>query len=69
MIKLNGEEFPIDGEKVLFDIIKTLELDWKINLESTVVVVNEQLVKKENWKDTIIKSGNIVEVLSFVSGG
>lgn len=69
MIMLNGEEFAIDGELILFDLIKRLESDWKLDLESSVVLVNDQLIKKENWSDVIIKFGNILEVLSFVSGG
>lgn len=69
MIMLNGEEFAIDGELILFDLIKRLESDWKLDLESSVVLVNDQLIKKENWSDVIIKVGNILEVLSFVSGG
>jgi thiamine biosynthesis protein ThiS len=64
-IKINGKD-----EKLKEDIDITTYLSQKgIKKESIVVVINEDVVKKENFEKVIIKDGDIVEILRFVSGG
>ena len=46
-----------------------LEREWSIELSGAVVLVNDEIVKKDRWEDTEISENAEIEVLSFVSGG
>jgi len=41
----------------------------EIKKESVVVVLNENVIKKEDFEKIVIKDGDRVEILRFVSGG
>ncbi|MGB0404691.1 MAG: sulfur carrier protein ThiS [Fusobacterium sp.] len=51
------------------NFIENLSEEKKINLSSAVILINTDLVKKDNWHKTIIKENDDIEVLAFVSGG
>ena len=68
-IQLNGENFQFERDKSLMELVKSLEKEWEITLENAIVLVNDDIVPKGKWKETIILEDNQVEVLSFVSGG
>jgi sulfur carrier protein len=68
-IVLNGEKVKISPQENLMLYIKELGHQWKIELDGAVVLINDQIVKKDSWKETLIKDGDSLEVLSFVSGG
>ena len=68
-IQLNGENFQFERDKSLMELVKSLEKEWEITLENAIVLVNDDIVPKGKWVETIIFEDNQVEVLSFVSGG
>jgi len=68
-IQLNGENFQFERDKSLMELVKSLEKEWEITLENAIVLVNDDIVPKGKWEETIILEDNQVEVLSFVSGG
>lgn len=68
-IILNGEKTTISSQENLMSYIKGLGVQWKIELEGAVVLLNNDIVKKDVWNETLIKEGDSLEVLSFVSGG
>jgi len=68
-IILNGEKTAIPTKENLLQYIKELSQQWEISLDGAVVLINDQIIKKDNWKNTLISDGDLLEVLSFVSGG
>ncbi|WP_319370451.1 sulfur carrier protein ThiS [uncultured Ilyobacter sp.] len=68
-IILNGEKTTISPKENLMVYIKELGHQWKIDLDGAVVLINEQIVKKDIWQNTSVNDGDLLEVLSFVSGG
>ncbi len=64
-IKLNGKEETLKNE---IDILSFLK-EKGIKKESVVVMINENIVKKENFEVIYIKDKDVVEILRFVSGG
>lgn len=66
-IELNGEEFSLETEISVANFIKE-ELDVD-DVSSLVVVLNDEVIKKENYGLTKIKEGDIVELVRFVEGG
>lgn len=68
-IKLNGENYELQKEMTVVELLDDLSKDWKIDLSGAVVLINDNVIKKNNWKIEKIANDYVVEVLSFVSGG
>lgn len=64
MVKINGEMTDAAGS-VLEDIL----VEKGFNMKFIAVEINEHIVKKADYPETILQDGDTVEVVSFVSGG
>lgn len=64
MVAVNGVEQAIDGI-CLAAYLK----ENNYRLECIAVEINEEIVPKKEYDSTILKDGDIVEVVSFVGGG
>lgn len=65
MVLINGKEVKIKNEISLYELLKENEFEP----DFVAVEVNEELVKRENFKNFLVKDGYKVEVFSFVGGG
>ena len=65
MVLINGKEVKIENEISLYEILKENEFEP----DFVAVEVNQKLVKRENFKNFLVKDGYKVEVFSFVGGG
>lgn len=69
-ILLNGTKYEIEKEDIsVEELVKELEVKWNIDLSGAVVLVNDEIVKKDSWKTQKLANDYHLEVLSFVSGG
>ena len=69
-IILNGERYEISKDEITVEeLLSELSVKWNIDLSGAVVLVNENIVKKNDWKTEKIAMDYHLEVLSFVSGG
>ena len=64
-IVVNGKELDAKKDITVLQLLKEL----KILDKTMAVAVNLKVVKKENWKDFVIKENDRVEFLYFVGGG
>ena len=64
MVKINGEMTDA-ARAVLEDIL----VEKGFNMKFIAVEINEHIVKKADYPETILQDGDTVEVVSFVSGG
>nr|WP_270304614.1 sulfur carrier protein ThiS [Baileyella intestinalis] len=64
MVKINGEMTDAAGA-VLEDIL----VEKGFNMKFIAVEINEHIVNKADYPETILQDGDTVEVVSFVSGG
>lgn len=64
MVKINGEMTDAAGA-VLEDIL----VEKGFNMKFIAVEINEHIVKKADYPETILQDDDTVEVVSFVSGG
>lgn len=62
---INGENLEFESGKNIDEILAILGVESKI----FAVVVNANLVKKEDYKSTILCEGDKVEMLQFMGGG
>lgn len=63
-ITLNGEIKKVKAENI-YDLVKSL----KIDSDGVVILLNDEVVKKEFWSESNLNVKDSVEVLYFVSGG
>ena len=65
MVLINDKEVKIKNEISLYEFLKENKFDPLF----VAVEVNQELVKRENFKNFLVKDGYKVEVFSFVGGG
>lgn len=64
MVKINGEMTDAAGT-----VLEDLLLEKGYNMKFIAVEINEHIVKKADYPETVLQDGDSVEVVSFVSGG
>lgn len=64
-IKINGCEQEIDGAKTL----EELAAIKKLIKNNIVMELNREIIPKEQWLKTVLKKGDLLEIVSFVGGG
>ena len=64
-ILLNGKIYLISKDKNIDELVKDLDLKNK----SFALAVNGEVVKKEAFKQFVIKSNSKIEIISAVGGG
>jgi sulfur carrier protein len=64
-IVINGEQKEIKDGTTLLEAIASLKIEDKV----MAAAVNMQIVKKDDWNNYKIKSGDKLELLQFVGGG
>ena len=68
-ILLNGKGYSSEKISTVKELLMELQREWSIELSGAVVLVNDEIVKKDRWEATEISENAEIEVLSFVSGG
>lgn len=69
-IVLNGEKYEVFKEDITVgELLEELSVKWNIDLSGAVVLVNDEIVKKNEWEIKKVGKDYHLEVLSFVSGG
>ncbi len=64
-ISLNGEPHQLEREISVMQLVESL----KVKLTRVAVELNREVVPKAKYADTIIRAGDVVEVINFVGGG
>ena len=65
MIILNGKEKEFEGEATVEDFIR--QQNYK--KEQVAVELNEKIIPKTDYSETVVKDGDVIEILSFMGGG
>ena len=64
-IQLNGERYEVPAPLTIDALLVQLEIDAR----RVAVELNEYVVKKAAYGDTLVSEGDVVEVVNFVGGG
>ena len=64
MIKVNGEMLDMDGKTVV-ELLGSMEY----GSQRVAVEINEEIVPRASYGETVLKDGDTVEVVRFVGGG
>lgn len=70
MFNLGGNSMFVNDREVNFQgNLKELILFLNYPTEKIVVLVNGEIVKKENWENIKLKDEDYIEIVSLVGGG
>ena len=64
-IVVNGELQEVSPECTVFQLLE----DKAMPVNTTVVELNREILKREHWQSTILQAGDNLEVLVFMGGG
>lgn len=64
MVAINGKDYAAEG-KNLASVLTEMKYDFR----TIAVEINEEIVSKKFYEETILNDGDVVEVVSFVGGG
>lgn len=64
MIRING----VDIDKIEILLMQYLE-ENSISPQRIAVELNEEILPKSNYAATVLKDGDVVEIVNFVGGG
>ncbi len=64
MIRING----VNIDKAELPLMQYLE-ENSIMPQRIAVELNEEILPKSSYRDTILKDGDVVEIVNFVGGG
>ncbi len=64
-ITLNGEPYKIETKLNIIDLLDSLSIDSR----SVAIELNLEILPKSFWHNTLIKSGDKIELVQFVGGG
>ena len=64
-IQLNGERYEVPESLTIDALLARLEIDSR----RVAVELNEFVVKKAAYADTVVRDGDAIEVVNFVGGG
>jgi thiamine biosynthesis protein ThiS len=65
VVKLNGEAREVFERSTLDDLVAKLSLTpARIAIE-----LNQQVVRRDKWRETILSEGDRIEIVHFVGGG
>jgi sulfur carrier protein len=65
IVKINGRSESVPLNSSVENMVSNLNLE----AERIVVELNEKIIKKIEWRHTIIKENDVIELISFVGGG
>lgn len=64
-VQINGEKREVPGE---IDLDRLLEL-FSLPKQRIAIELNNDVVRRGNWQDTLVRDGDKIEVVHFVGGG
>lgn len=64
MVKVNGEMMDVEG-KTVEELLSSMEY----GSQRVAVEINEVIVPRASYGETVLKEGDTVEVVRFVGGG
>ena len=64
MVKINGKEEEVVGQSIS-EYLSNANYDPR----TIVIEINEEIISKNQYDDTIIRDSDIIEIISFMGGG
>jgi len=67
-ILLNGEPESVEDGSMLSDLLLTLEVDL-VSAQGIAVAVNDEIVRRYEWAERELRSGDEIDIVTALQGG
>jgi thiamine biosynthesis protein ThiS len=64
-IQVNGDSREVEDNQSLIELISNLDL----RPEQIAIELNQSVVRRMHWQETVLRDGDRVEIVHFVGGG
>lgn len=64
-LKINGKEREVSEGLNIPQLLSLLQIRHKY----VAIELNKEIVKRSEWENTILKDGDVIEIVTFVGGG
>jgi sulfur carrier protein len=64
-VTVNGESLALDGAGDLLSLLENMSA----NPDRVAVMLNDSILKRDNWQETSLADGDRLEILTFAGGG
>ncbi len=65
IVQLNGEDMELAPGASVLDLLERMAVDR----DRVAVVVNDAVVPKTTYRETVVQAGDRIELLTFAGGG
>jgi thiamine biosynthesis protein ThiS len=62
---VNGIELNLSSPLTLLDLIE----QYRLKADTVIITLNDSVVKRASWTETMVDEGDCVELISLVGGG
>jgi sulfur carrier protein len=63
--QINGQQIDLSRKATIIDLVNS----YKLKADSIIVSLNDKVIYRENWLETVICEGDCIELVSLVGGG
>ena len=64
-VTVNGKAMEVTENRNLYDLLQSS----KVKADAIIVVLNDVVVRKDMWTETVLNEGDCMELVSLVGGG
>lgn len=64
-VTINGEPRELDGERSIAELLA----EYSLAPQRVAVEVNEELVRRSEFDETVVRDGDRIEIVTLVGGG
>lgn len=65
---VNNEIFFTESSTLL-SLINSLENEWKLDLSKSIIIIEDKIIKNDEWRNFSLIENTKIEIITFVSGG
>jgi sulfur carrier protein len=66
-LRVNGKSKEVEADATLATLLNSLGVEKETR--GVAVALNDTVVKKSDWPDTVLRDGDTVEVIRAIQGG
>ncbi len=67
-VRVNGKDIELAASQSLADVLRRCDVD-PAEAKGVAVAINEEVVRREKWQETIVQPGDRVEIVTAKQGG
>lgn len=67
-VSVNGKDVELEASQSLAELLRRCDVD-PAEVKGVAVAINEEVIRREKWQETIVQPGDRVEIVTAKLGG